>query len=113
MASLEAQKGEARGQAVNASSEFAAAQYVAKLVGVNADWIAYYLIALLASLLPLFSVTMMLAAAHNGQEALVTANASTKSVLKGVDRSAAAKRGWAIRKRNAAVRAGKVIPLTV
>jgi hypothetical protein len=68
---------------------------VAKLVGVDADQIAYYLIALLASLLPLFSVTMMLTAGHSGQRAVVTDAPIVSVALKGVDRSTAAKRGWA------------------
>lgn len=66
VASLKGKKGAVEGRAINASSEFAAAQYVGKMFGISADEVAYYSIAVLASLLPLFSVFMMLGAGHVG-----------------------------------------------
>jgi hypothetical protein len=64
VAELEAQKGEVAGKALNASSEFAAAQFVARLFKTDADTVAYWFIAVLAGLLPLFSFGMMLAGSH-------------------------------------------------
>jgi hypothetical protein len=113
LAEAEAKAGEVRGDAVNASSEQAAAQFVAAFLGVSQDKVAYGFILLFAALLPLFSVGMMLAGGHKkpvdapvAPEATPVATVATVApvtIQKPVNkRSEAAKKGWETRRKKEA-----------
>jgi hypothetical protein len=137
VAEAEARKGEVTGAAINASSEFAAAQFVAKAFQVDQNQVVYAGLGLMAVLAVLFPVCLMIVGGHKKAAGVVAVSEATLvapvakvapvTVQKPVNkRSEAAKKGWETRKRNKAKAAtearkvekakkaakGKVIALT-
>jgi hypothetical protein len=120
VAEAEARKGEVTGAAINASSEFAAAQFVAKAFQVDQNQVVYAGLGLMAVLAVLFPVCLMIVGGHKKTAGVVAVPEATlvapvdKVAPEGVvkapvasqkpvnKRSEAAKKGWETRKRNAA-----------
>lgn len=112
LAEDEAAKGQVAGAAINASSEFAAVQFVAKAFGVDQDRVTYAGLGLMAVLSVLFPVCLMVVGAHGPKAPVITpapvvpAKPARVKTSKNSKRSEAARKGWETRRRNLAKKTG-------
>lgn len=112
LAEDEARKGEVAGATINASSEFASAQFIAKAFDISQDRVIYAGLGLMAVLAVLFPVCLMVISGHGSAKAeaapVVTPVVTVKTpVKKDSKRSEAGRKGWETRRRNQARKNGR------